>query len=247
MTAMLGMYDRPETRAANDRLWSGVRHELGFGPRELDRSRSFHDIWTDPDLILAQTCGMPFRLGLHRSVQLVATPDYGLPDCPAGFYFSVLVTHKDNAASTLAELCKGTFAYNEAQSQSGWAAPILHLVSMGLKPASRLQTEAHYLSARAVAEKKAALAGLDAFTWELIRRYDDFASDIHVMARTKPTPTLPYITGPKQNPAQIRTALSRAIAALDSTDRATLGLQGLIQIPASAYLSVASPPPPEAL
>lgn len=247
MIAMLGMYDRPETRDANDRLWASMRHELGFGPEALTRDQDFFEIWTDPDLVFAQTCGMPYRMGLHRQVQLVATPDYGLPDCPAGYYYSVLVTHKDNAQATLGELCDSTFAYNESQSQSGWAAPVSHLADMGLKPMKRLQTGAHYLSARAVAEKQAALASLDALTWELIARYDGFAKDLHVLARTKPTPTLPFITGPRQNAAEVRSALSRAIGAMSDADRATLGLQGLVQIPASAYLAVPTPPPPEAL
>ncbi|WP_127115286.1 phosphate/phosphite/phosphonate ABC transporter substrate-binding protein [Shimia sediminis] len=247
MTAMLGMYDRPETREANDRLWSSMRFELGFGPRTLERERDFFDIWTDPELIFAQTCGMPYRLGLHRQVQLVATPDYGFPDCPAGHYYSVLICHKDQAQATLAELCGGVFAYNEPQSQSGWAAPVSHLAEMGLKPEKRLQSGAHYLSARAVAEKQASFASLDVLTWELIRRYDDFASELHVLGRTKATPTLPYITGPRQNPAEIRAALSTAIGAMSDADRATLGLQGLVQIPPSTYLAVPTPPPPEAL
>lgn len=247
MTAMLGMYDRPETRDANDRLWMSIHYELGFGPKNLTRDRDFYEVWTDPDLIFAQTCGMPYRMGLHRQVQLVATPDYGLSDCPAGHYYSVFVTHKDRAQATLRDLCEGVFAYNEAQSQSGWAAPMTHLTAQNLQPASRLQTGAHYLSARAVAEKKADFAALDALTWELLQRYDDFAKDLHVLARSTPTPTLPYITGPKQNPAEIRAALSRAIGAMSDSDRATLGLQGLVQIPASAYLAVPTPPPPEAL
>ena len=31
MIASLPMYDRPETAAANDRLWQGVRERLGQG------------------------------------------------------------------------------------------------------------------------------------------------------------------------------------------------------------------------
>ncbi|WP_299354581.1 PhnD/SsuA/transferrin family substrate-binding protein [uncultured Shimia sp.] len=247
MTAMLGMYDRPETRDANDRLWLSVRTQLGYGPATLDRERDYFEIWTDPDLVFAQTCGMPYRVRLHRQVQLVATPDYGLPDCPAGHYFSVLITHKDNAQASLSTLCTGTFAYNEPMSQSGWAAPIAHLTALGHTPETRLQTDAHYLSARAVAEKSADFASLDALTWEMILRYDSFAKDLHVIGRTNPTPTLPFITGPRQNPTEIRAALSHAIAHMSDADRAVLGLQGLVQIPASAYLAVATPASPEAL
>ncbi|CUK01636.1 phosphate/phosphite/phosphonate ABC transporters, periplasmic binding protein [Shimia thalassica] len=244
MIAMLGMYDRPETAASNDRLWQAIRDHLGYGPSKLTRDCDFWEIWESPDLLFAQTCGMPYRTRLHRQVQLVGTPDYGLPDCPAGHYYSVFVTHVDVSQATLADLCEGTFAYNEPVSQSGWAAPQYHLAKMGLAPGKKIQSGAHYLSARAVAEKQADFASLDALTWELIQRYDDFAKSLHVVARTTPTPTLPYITGPRQNATEIRTAVAKAIADLSLKDRAILGLQQLVEIPASAYLAVPSPPPP---
>lgn len=244
MIAMLGMYDRPETSASNDRLWSAIRDELGHGPDSLTRDMDFWEVWQSPDLLFAQTCGMPYRTSLHRQVQLVGTPNYALPDCPAGHYYSVIVTHMDVGHATLSELCQGTFAYNEPLSQSGWAAPVNHLQQMDLAPTKRLQTGAHYLSAMAVAEKRADFAALDALTWELIRRYDDFAQNLHVVARTNPTPTLPFITGPKQNPAEIRLAVTKAISALSGEDRAILGLNGLEYIPPSAYLAVPTPPLP---
>ncbi|WP_372885519.1 phosphate/phosphite/phosphonate ABC transporter substrate-binding protein [Shimia sp.] len=244
MIASLGMYDRPETAAANDRLWAATRAALGHGPRRLTRDRDFDGIWRDPELLLAQTCGMPYRMGLYRQVQLVATPDHALPDCPAGHYYSVFLCHADRAQATLEELCQGVFAYNEPMSQSGWAAPLTHLGGLGLAPRSRLQTGAHVLSARAVAEGKASFAALDALSWEMIRRYDGFAADLHMVARSASTPALPYITGPRGNPRALRQALATAIAGLSTADRAVLGLTGLVEIPASAYLAVPTPAAP---
>lgn len=241
MIAMLGMYDRPETAKANDRLWQAIRSNLGFGPADLTRDMDFFDIWRSPELVFAQTCGMPFRLGLHKFVQLVGTPDYGLPNCPAGYYTSVIVAHQDAKNPTLAGLCDGVFAFNEPVSQSGWAAPIVHLNAAGLSPISTLQTGAHALSARAVAEKQADFASLDALTWTLIQRYDDFATELQVVAHTPPTPTLPFITGAKQSPALIRKATTKAIAELSAEDRATLSLNGLVEIPLSDYLEVPNP------
>lgn len=244
MIAMLGMYDRPETAAANDRLWTSIRDTLEYGPACLTRDKDFWEIWESPELLFAQTCGMPYRTRLHRQVQLIGTPDYGLPDCPAGHYYSVFITHMDVAQATLSELCNGVFAYNEPVSQSGWAAPSSHLAGLGLAPKTRLQTGAHYLSARAVAEKRADFASLDAMTWELINRYDDFAKTLYVVARTTPTPTLPYITGARQNAGEIRKAVTDAIDNISDADRAILGIQQLVQIPPSVYLAVPTPLPP---
>lgn len=79
MIAFLGMYDMPDLHAANDRLWTLIRQHLGFGPDTLSRGLDPWEIWQSPDLVLAQTCGMPFRTRLHRDVALIGTPDYGVP------------------------------------------------------------------------------------------------------------------------------------------------------------------------
>jgi hypothetical protein len=81
MIAALPMYDRPEMRAANDRFWQAIRDRLGDGPPHLTRDRDPWDIWQAPDLLLAQTCGFPYRARLHGRIYLVGTPDYGVEGC----------------------------------------------------------------------------------------------------------------------------------------------------------------------
>ncbi|SDD15249.1 phosphate/phosphite/phosphonate ABC transporter substrate-binding protein [Ruegeria marina] len=245
MTAMLGMYDLPPLRDANDRFWALIRAAFGEGPDRLDRDRDFWEIWQDPDLVLAQTCGMPYRTRLHGTVQLVGTPDYGLPGCPPGHYCSVFVARADDDRD-LAGLTGGTFAYNEALSQSGWAAPVNHLLALGLRPETLLQTGAHALSAEAVANGAADLAALDALTWELLREHTGLGGQLREVARTAPTPTLPYITALRSDSAAIAAAVRVAIANLSPDDRAALHLRGLVDIPAATYLSVANPPAPDA-
>jgi len=109
--AMLGMYDMPATSAANDRFWTLIRQHLGYGPTYLTRDGNVWDIWLNPDLLFAQTCGMPYRTRLHGQVQLVGTPDYGLPGCPPGHYCSVLIARAEDDRD-LEGLRSGHFAYN---------------------------------------------------------------------------------------------------------------------------------------
>ncbi|NOD33860.1 MULTISPECIES: PhnD/SsuA/transferrin family substrate-binding protein [unclassified Ruegeria] len=246
MIAMLGMYDMPALQAANDRFWTLIRNHLGYGPDHLTRDQDMWGVWQDPNLILAQTCGMPYRTRLHGHVQLVGTPDYGLPDCPAGHYNSVFVKRRDDTRD-LTDLTQGTFAYNEAVSQSGWAAPITHLAQLNLRPAAVLETGGHALSAQAVAEGKADFAALDALTWHLLQEYTDQNDRLQEVTRTVPTPTLPYITAQGQNAAQIALAVRAAIEGLEDTDRQQLSLRGLVDIQASDYLAVPNPPTPNAL
>ena len=244
MIALLGMYDRPETAAANDRLWAGIRAHLGYGPATLCRDCDFWQTWQSPDLLLSQTCGLPYRARLHGKVTLVATPDHALPGCPPGHYNSVLIAHRDDADLPLATLSAGTLAYNDGLSQSGWAAPHAHLSALGLAPGALLKTGGHRASAEAVATGKARLAAIDAVTWTLIRRHDAFAADLVEIARTTPTPALPYITALSRDPAPLASALEHAIADLCDADRETLCLRGICHLPAESYLAQPIPPLP---
>jgi len=136
--ASLGMYDRAETAGANDRLWAGIRDGLRArgiaAPEALTRGEhAYWDAWQSPDLVFSQTCGYPFRARLHGSVTLIGTPDYGLPDCPAGHYYSVFVARAEDPRD-LAALATTRFAFNEDLSQSGWGAPQNHAVAHGLPP-----------------------------------------------------------------------------------------------------------------
>lgn len=246
MTAMLGMYDMPALQAANDRFWSLIRSHIGFGPMQLDRARDVWDIWLDPDLVLAQTCGMPYRTRLHGQVQLVGAPDYGLPECRPGHYASVFVARQDDPRP-LSALALGTFAYNEALSQSGWAAAITHLSGLGVTPTHLRQTGAHALSAQMVSDGDADFAALDALTWSLLKEHTDLGSRLRDVSTTTPSPALPFITSSKQDPDQIARAMRKAIAELSDQDRQLLHIRGLIDIPPDQYLAVPTPPTPAAL
>jgi hypothetical protein len=177
MIASLPMYDRPETAGANDRLWAGVARALAArgiaAPAALDRTTGMWEAWLSPDLLLSQTCGLPYRTRLHGQVALVATPVYDLPGTPPGHYHSVLVARRDDARRRFADFDGATLAYNDADSQSGWAAPM----GRGGRSRDRLRrtlaTGAHRASARAVAEGTADIAAIDALTWRMIRRWDE--------------------------------------------------------------------------
>ncbi|WP_371036633.1 phosphate/phosphite/phosphonate ABC transporter substrate-binding protein [Rhodosalinus sp. FB01] len=244
MIAALPMDDRPETAAANDSFWRAIRGELGYGPEALTRGRDPWEIWEHPDLLLAQTCGYPFRTRLRDRVTLVGTPDYALEGCPPGHYRSVFVARRDDPGD-LPAFAGRRFAFNEALSQSGWAAPAHHMAEAGLGFGPLLRTGAHAASARAVASGRADFAALDAQTWRLIAAHDDFAGALRVIARTRPTPGLPLITARGRDPGPILAAVRRAAERLDPADRTRLCLAGIVAIPAAAYFEVPTPAPPE--
>lgn len=252
MIASLGMYDLPELQAANDALWALIRDGLRAAgtpaPDALTRgAQAYWPAWEDPELVLSQTCGYPFRARLHGRVTLVGTPDFGLPNCPPGHYNSVFVVRKTDPRQTLADFDGASFAYNEALSQSGWAAPQTYAMGIGLSLPPRLCTGGHALSAQAVAEGRADIAAIDAATWAFLERAHPFTAALREVGRTPPTPGLPYIAAPGADAALLFALIGDAIAALSPANRATLMLKSLVQIPAEAYLAVPNPPSPEAM
>lgn len=250
MIASLGMYDFGAAEAANDRLWALIRDGLrGRGiaaPEALTRGEhAYWDAWAAPDLLLSQTCGYPFRSRLHGTVTYVGTPDYGVEGCAPGQYRSVFVARADDPRRDVVEFGGAGFAYNEALSQSGWAAPQTHAAKLGLRLPPVMQTGGHRLSAQAVADRRADIAALDAVTFALMRDADPVAAKLRVVGMTDPTPGLPFITARARDPAPIFDAVSEAIAALAPPDRAALHLKGLVRLPVADYLAVPNPPSPE--
>ncbi|MFN3936737.1 MAG: phosphate/phosphite/phosphonate ABC transporter substrate-binding protein [Gemmobacter sp.] len=248
MIASLPMYDPPPLHAANDRLWGLIRSALAdrgiAAPPRLTRGGDLWDHWLDPGLVLSQTCGLPFRSRLHDRVVLIGTPDYGLPGCPPGYYRSVLVARADDPRSDWAAFSGARFAFNDALSESGWAGPQRAAAAAGVDLVPVGPTGAHRASALAVAEGRADHAGIDAQTWRILTRTDDWTGRLRVVAETPAAPGLPLIGAAGTDPAPLRAAVAEAIAALHAADRAATGLRGIVAIPAAAYLALPLPSAP---
>lgn len=245
MIATLSMYDWPGQSLHWDALWAAIRDALRDrgvpAPDGLTRDGSLWDHWESPDLVLGQTCGMPYRQRLHGQVQLVGTLDHGLEGAPAGYYYSVLVAHRD-VTSDFAGFATKTLAYNGMDSESGWAAAQNHAALYGFSFARKLHTGSHRNSARAVADGQADIAAIDAETWRLVQTYlPEVAARLTVLASTAPTPGLPLITGAGQDAALVFDAVQTALGHVDPAVLDALHIKGIEKIPAQAYLSVRTP------
>lgn len=246
MIANLMMYARPETKGATARFWTLIRDALAKqgidAPEGLAQDAGEFEVWCDPDLVLSQTCGMPYRLWLHDQVALVGTPDYGLEGCAPGHYRSAVVVRVDDPREMLADFRAARFAYNQTFSHSGYAAPYALCAQQGFWFETRVQTHGHRLSAKAVAEGQADIAALDGVTWRLMQEHGELSDRLRVLCWTKESPGLPLITAKQRDAGAIHAAVAQAIEALQAADRAALGLKGLVDIPQEAYLSVPNPP-----
>lgn len=248
MIAALPMYDHAGLRAAHDALWCGIRDDLRQqgvdAPERLSRTTDHARQWSRADLLLGQICGLPYRAALHDRVTLVATLDYALPGGSPGYYYSLFVTRAQDSRTSPQEFGGAALAYNEADSHSGWGAA--WLTGVPFRPA--LATGAHRLSARAVADGQAEIAAIDAITWRALCRFEpEVTRRLRVIGRTAESPGQALVTATPALAAPLRKALRAAMTTVQPPVLSDLGIAGVTEIPAAAYLAVPNPPPPHSI
>jgi len=236
MIAALPMYDAPGQRPVNDRLWAEMRKHLPFEtPEHLTRDVDLWDIWRSPDLLFAQTCGLPYRARLHDTVTLIGAPDHRLPGVPAGQYQSVIVMR---AGDPIDEVTGLRLAINDPLSQSGWAV----VAGEAMTPTEL--SGSHAASARAVLDGKADVAAIDASTWRHLCSVDEALEDLTVIRKTPPGPTLPFITAKPEQARALYSALELAFTTLSDSDKSTLGMYGIVPAQPGDYLRLPIPEAP---
>ena len=216
--ASLPMYDLPEVRAATDALWGAVAGHLRAAgvdaPLALDRPDDLHAAWTDPDLLVSQTCGFPLVTSLRGRVALLGAFTYAVPSARGATYRSVLVVPA--GAALPADPETATAAVNASDSLSGW-------VSLGAAlggapwPGAVTWSGGHVASLRAVAERRADVAAIDGVTFALLARHrPDAVAGVAVAGEGPIIPTLPLVTradAPADERDALRAALVHAAAA----------------------------------
>ena len=198
------MYDVPELAWATDALADALLLRLsGAGlaglPRHREQPADLPALWLDPDLLLAQTCGLPLVSLLRGRVRLVATPCYRAPGCDGAWMRSAIVIRAADPARTLADLRgRAIGAINGHDSNSG-----MNLLRATVAPLARgepffrdiVVTGSHAASLRAVQSGTAGVAAIDCVTLALLRRTRPAALDgVRVLAWTVATPGLPLVT-----------------------------------------------------
>ena len=246
--AALPMYDLEELRPVTDALWAAVAGKLRDqgvdAPDMLTRGPALDALWTDPLLLLAQTCGYPLATSLRGRVILVAVPCYGAEGCEGAWYRSAIVVRAADPARTLADLRGRRCAVNDAASNSG-----MNLLRHAIIPFAAADhrffreivwTGAHAASVTAVANELADVAAIDCVTWAHLRHLRPAdTTGLRVLAWTAATPGLPLITSVGTDDRTLD-ALRRALhdVARDAAMapvRAALRLENFTMLDAEAY------------
>ena len=207
--ASLAMYPFPQLRAAYDRLWNDVRSRLTFEAPSLDWDLDPEVACRRRDLLIGQTCGWPLVNDLAATVQVVGTFDCDVDGAVYGTYCSVLVSHTDGPLAEILHRPQLRVAANSPSSLSGW----ISLQSIASTHAVSLDavewTGSHAASIRAVDDRRADLASIDAVSWAHLG-----GVGLSVVGHGPRVPCLPLVTAGSSATevvAELRRALSASI------------------------------------
>lgn len=246
MIASLPMYQRPQLIDAHNKFWNLIRNNLSDAgiktPAELSQDADEMAVWRDPELVLSQTCGMPYRTYLYDKVTLIGTPDFGVDDCLPGHYRSSFIVNKKDTRTMLSDYKGAIFAYNDKISQSGYAAAYFETMKHNFFFKNTVCSGGHLNSAAMVASKKAEIACIDPVSLAFMKEYEDFYDDLRIIKKTDPTPSLPYITTAGGDRETYFKAIEAAISDLSEMTRRKLRINGIVYIPKEQYLAFSNPP-----
>jgi ABC-type phosphate/phosphonate transport system substrate-binding protein len=245
--AYLPMYDLPSVRSATDALWTAIagaltRRGVERVPTSLHREEAFGAAWTDPDLLLGQTCGYVLTHALAGRVRLVATPRYRAPGCVDACYSSWIVVRASSAVQHLEQLRGGVAVYNTDDSHSGMNAlrtTFAPLAVDGRFFARTEQTGAHHTSLQRVAAGSADVAAIDCVTFALVQRaHPELTSAVRVIGQSPCVPGIPLITRATATDEEVevlRAALREAWETVDATVKTSLWLDRIDVVPEADY------------
>jgi ABC-type phosphate/phosphonate transport system substrate-binding protein len=251
MIAGLPMYDLPGLEAHNDRLWAAVATQLRRrgvdAPLELSRE-PHTTLWTEPDLILGQTCGYPLVKHLEGRVKVIATPRYKARGCDGPFHRSLIIVRKNDPRNNLRDFRGARGALNDEASNTGmnlFRAEIAPLVRAGSDRFfdTVVYTGSHADSIDAVVDDEADIAAVDCITFALLQRLQPLTMErLRILAFTAQTPGLPLIAS-GSTPPEIIEAVADALsaAAHDPDLRPTLDallIEGFNRLPPAYYRAV---------
>lgn len=218
MIAALQMYAWPEVRPETEKFWQAAAHALQgsdiSAPSMLTWADEISTPWRSSDLLVGQTCGLPFVHGRCGNAVIIARPGYGLEGADGGTYQSALVARTDGP-SDLTAFRGSRAAVNELTSQSGCNALAGTLFREGLSGpepffGSVVFSGAHRRSAAMVADGAADLAAIDAVAWALFARTEPARyARLKIVAWSDPVPALPFITAPAH--AELAVSVVRAL------------------------------------
>lgn len=197
MIANARMYSlTPVVTALWRRLLEGLARRSGLPIEIVDHPppRPIAELWARADKAAVFMCGLPFSLAAPPPV-LVAAP---VTSHGAATYWTDLIVAADTPFRHLEDTFGRRFALTTPESQSGFGAPLHHLMAFAGNAPLYAEIVAPAVTPMgaiaAVVDGRAEIAALDSYAHALLRRHaPEIAAQVRVVAQTKPTPIPPLV------------------------------------------------------
>jgi ABC-type phosphate/phosphonate transport system substrate-binding protein len=156
------------------------------------------ELWVRNDKAAIFMCGLPYSRATPQP-HLIAAPVPAAPEFHGQpLYWSEFVVGSQSTHRTLDDTFGGRIAFTSPESQSGFAAPLRHLIEAGDGTPLYGEVIAPQITPQgaiaAVVEGRADVAAIDAYSLQLLRRFaPEVASKVRVVARTESRPIPPLI------------------------------------------------------
>jgi ABC-type phosphate/phosphonate transport system substrate-binding protein len=156
------------------------------------------ELWARSDKAAVFMCGLPYSRATPQP-HLIAAP---VPEAPEfhgqPLYWSEFVVAVQSGHRSLHDTFGGRIAFTSPESQSGFAAPLRHLREASDGTPLYREVIAPQITPQgavaAVAEGRADIAAVDAYSLQLLRRFvPELAAQVRVVARTEARPIPPLI------------------------------------------------------
>jgi ABC-type phosphate/phosphonate transport system substrate-binding protein len=181
-------------------LLLGVARKAGLAVESVEHPppAPISALWARADMAAVFMCGLPYSRS-QRGLDILAAP---VPSPPrfAGEaqYWSEFVVRADSSYQTLADTFGHRLALTTPEAQSGYAAPLHHLMPWaGRKPLFRALIEPQITpvgAITAVIDGAADVAPLDSYAFCLLQRFrPDLTDQVRIVDRTPSRPIPPLV------------------------------------------------------
>jgi ABC-type phosphate/phosphonate transport system substrate-binding protein len=248
LSASLPMYNLPEMREANARLWAALRSLLAEKgvtdlPDALTVERPPVPERIGPEVLFSQTCGYPLETIFRGQATRLGTPCYDAPGCDGPSHCGLFVVPAGSLARELRDLKGSVFLLNNRHSNSGMNLPrrALAEIAGGCTFFARvIETGSQPGNLDRIAGGEADATAVDCVTYAFWRQHrPEAAARTRILAEAPPSPAIPFVTS-AGTPAASVEILRSALRELVQSPRyaaacAGLRLKGIADVPDSAY------------
>jgi len=177
----LPMYDFPEVQDSTQKLLValvGALESCNEKAHVLTPDSSVHaelmNMWRSADMVMSQSCGLPFIEELHQFVNVIGTPLWTDVSDERGRYQTVIVSREALGISSIAEVRGMRPVVSNTQSLSGWCSLGVALSEVTTDPTfvqPITQSGGHAASLQMLQDGEADIASIDSATFRLLSRH----------------------------------------------------------------------------